>query len=159
MPWLTEPKVSMPYSQGLSSNPHPELNQSNPPINIYLFKALSNTVFPSTTRPFQSSLSIRLKALMPSSILATRPAHHLDLPTFTTLGERYKLRSSIVKPCPVSIRIRFSTKYFPKNPIKVFILSPRFSLNIRHHISQNTAQLVILLFQNSGSLLIHLILR
>ena len=57
----------MPHSQGLSNNPYPEPNQ----------------------------LKI-LKALLPSSILATCHAHLniLDLITLTILGERYKLRSS-----------------------------------------------------------------
>ena len=28
-PWLMEPVSSMPHSEGLSSNPYPELNQPN----------------------------------------------------------------------------------------------------------------------------------
>ena len=69
-----EPGGSMPHSQGLSNNPYPELNQ------------------PKGLFPVGLPVKI-LKALLPSSILATCLAHLnlLDLITLTILGERYKL--------------------------------------------------------------------
>ena len=96
----------------------PILGQINliPRIDAYLFKVHSNIVLPSTPRPPQRSifniyyfiyfyifflfifgLPVKiLKVLLPSSILATCPAHLsiLDLMTLTILGERYKLWSS-----------------------------------------------------------------
>ena len=67
-------------------------------IDTYLFKVHSNIV--SLLRQglpkgfFSVGLPVKiLKALLPSSILATCPAHLnlLDLITLTILGERYKL--------------------------------------------------------------------
>ena len=96
-----EPGGSMPHSQGLSNNSYSEQNKPNSPrIDTYLFKVHSDIVFPSTPRPPQRSFPLGLpvkilKALLPSSIVATCPAHLnlLDLITLTILGERYKLRS------------------------------------------------------------------
>ena len=84
----------MSHSQGLSNNSYPEPNQPN----TYLFKVHSNIVFhlrlglPKGLFPVGLPVNI-LKALLPSSILATCPAHLnlLDLITLTILGERYKL--------------------------------------------------------------------
>ena len=93
-----EPGGSMPQSHGLSNNPYPEPNQPITRIDTYLFKVHSNIVRPSTPRPpkglFPVGLPVKsFKALLPSSILATCPAHLnvLDLITLTILGERYKL--------------------------------------------------------------------
>ena len=95
-----EPDGSMPHSQGLSSNPYPSRINPIPRIDTYLFKVQSNIALPSTPRPpkglFPVGLPVKsLKALLPSSILATCPAHLnlLSLTILTTriLGERYKL--------------------------------------------------------------------
>ena len=81
----------------------PILSRMNPitRIDTYLFKIHSNIVLPSTPWPFYRSLSCRciddiLKALLPSSILATWNAYLnlLYLITLDILGERYKLWSS-----------------------------------------------------------------
>ena len=75
----------------------PVLSRINPipHIDTYLFKIHSNIVLPSTPKGlFPVGLPVKiLKALLPSSILATCPAHLnlLDLITLTILGERYKL--------------------------------------------------------------------
>ena len=100
-PWHMEPGGSMLPSQGLSNNPYPLPNQPNSRIDTYLFKVHSNIVLPSKPSfpkgPFPVGLPVTiLKPLLPSSILATCPAHLnlLDLITLTILGERYKLCSS-----------------------------------------------------------------
>ena len=63
---------SMPHSQGLSNNSYPEPNQPITRIDINLFKVHSN-IFPKGL--FTVGLSVKiLKALLPSSILATCPA-------------------------------------------------------------------------------------
>ena len=56
-------------SQGLTNNPIPR-------IDTYFFKVHSNITLPSTPRPPPVGLPVKiLKALLPSSILATCPAH------------------------------------------------------------------------------------
>ena len=98
IPWLMEFGDSFTHSQGLPSKPYPDTNESVSHIATYFFRIHSNIVLPSTPRPpkglFPVGLSVKiLKALLPSSILATCPAHLnlLDLITLTILGERYKL--------------------------------------------------------------------
>ena len=61
-------------------------------IDTYLFKVHSNIVLPKGLFPVGLPIKI-LKALLPSSILATCPAHLnlLDLITLSTLGEWYRL--------------------------------------------------------------------
>ena len=75
----------------------PILSRINPipRIDTHLFKVHSNIVLQSTPRSVGLPVKI-LKALLPSSILATCPAHLnlLDIITLTILGERYKLWSS-----------------------------------------------------------------
>ena len=72
----------------------PILSRINPipRIDIYFFQAHSHIVLPKDLFPVDLPVKI-LKALLPSSILATCPAHLnlLDLITLTILGERYKL--------------------------------------------------------------------
>ena len=70
---------SMPHSQGLSSNSYPEPNQTT---SSYLRLVLPKGLFPPGV-PVKI-----LKALLPSSILTTWPAHLnlLDLITLTILG-------------------------------------------------------------------------
>ena len=76
-----KPRGSMPHSQGLSNNPYPELNELNssywyifllrpiPILSSHLRLDLPNGLFPVV-------LSVKiLKALLPSSILATCPAY------------------------------------------------------------------------------------
>ena len=60
-----------------------------PRIGTYLFKFYSNIVLPEGLFPVGLPVKI-LKALLPTSILATCPAHLnlLDLVTLTMLGER-----------------------------------------------------------------------
>ena len=70
---------SMPYSQGLSNIPILSRINTITRIVIYLFKVPSNIVLSSTPRPPQKSFPVGLpvkimKALLPSSILATCPA-------------------------------------------------------------------------------------
>ena len=73
----------MPHSQGLSNNSY--LSRINPITRI-------DTYLPKGLLPVGLPFKI-LKALLPSSILATCPAHLnlLDLINLTILGERYKL--------------------------------------------------------------------
>ena len=82
----------MPHSLGLSNNSI--LSRINPitRIDTYPFKVHSNVGLPKGLFPVCLPVKI-LKALLPSSILATCPAHLnlLDLITLTILGERYKL--------------------------------------------------------------------
>ena len=75
-----EPGDTMPYSQVPYSNCCPEPNQSSHRIYTYSFKIYSNIVqyiflyLPRNLFPVGLSAKI-LKALPPSSILATRPVH------------------------------------------------------------------------------------
>ena len=77
----------MPHSQGLSNNPYPGPNQPTLILSSHLRLGLPKGIFP-VGLPVEI-----LKALLPSSILATCPAHLnlLDLITLTILGERCKL--------------------------------------------------------------------
>ena len=93
-----EPGGPMPHSQGLSNIPYPEPNQPNTRIHTYLFKVHYNIVLHLclgfSKDFFPVGLPVKIfKALLPSSILATCPAHLnlLDLITLTISGERYKL--------------------------------------------------------------------
>ena len=81
----------MPYSQGLSNNPYPEPNQPNS-RSILILSSHLRLDFRKGLFPVGVPVKI-LKVLLPSSILATGPAHLnlLDLITLTILGERYKL--------------------------------------------------------------------
>ena len=91
----------MPHSQGLFNNSYPEANQPNSylflliPISsrsiLILFSHLRQGLLKGL---FPVGLPVKiLKALLPSSILATSPTYLnlLDLITLTILGERYKL--------------------------------------------------------------------
>ena len=90
----------MPHSQGLSNNPFPETNRLNY-SNLYVLISLGSILIlcshPRLGLPeffFPIGLPDKiLKAVLPSSILATCPAHRnlLDLITLNVLGERYKL--------------------------------------------------------------------
>ena len=80
-----EPGGSMSHSQGLSNNSYHEPNQPFPRIDTYLFKIHSNIVLSSTPKPpqkglFPVGLPVKiLKALLPSSILATCPVHEVHI--------------------------------------------------------------------------------
>ena len=83
----------MPHSQGLSNNPYFEPNHQFPtliPRSIPILSSHLRLGFPKGLSPVGLPVKI-LKALLPSSILATCPAHLnlLDLITLTMLGERY----------------------------------------------------------------------
>ena len=94
---------SMTFETHNNSPVIPILRRMNPipRIDTHFFKIHSNIVLPSTPMPSYRSLSADvlvkiLKALLPSSILATLPDHLnlLDLLTLNILDERYKLLSS-----------------------------------------------------------------
>ena len=95
-------------------------------------------------KSFQGLLVKILKALLPSSILATWPAH-LDL--LTMLGERYKLWSSSVWSL---LHFPFSTFMGPNVHLRIPFsntLNLRSSLNVRDHVSQpysTTSNIIVL---------------
>ena len=87
-----EPGGSMPHSQGLSNNPYAKSTQllALIPISSRSILILSSNLrigLPKGLFPVGLTVKI-LKALLPSSILATGPAHLnlLDLITLTILG-------------------------------------------------------------------------
>ena len=84
----------MLHSQVLSNNPYPDPNQPNYvliPISLRFILRLPYHLRPGLPRDiFPAGLPVKiLKAVLPSSILATCPAHLnlLDLITLTILGE------------------------------------------------------------------------
>ena len=92
-----EPGGPMPHSQELSNNPYPERNQLPALIplssrSILILSSHLRLGLPKGLIPVGLPGKI-LKALLPSSILATCPIHLnlLSLITLTILGERYKL--------------------------------------------------------------------
>ena len=85
-----KPEGSMPHSQGFSIIPILSRLNPIPRIDTYLFKVHSNIVLPKG--PFPVGLPFKiLKALLPSSILATCSAYLnlLYLITLTISCERY----------------------------------------------------------------------
>ena len=138
-----EPERSMPHSQGLFNNHYPEPNQPNYPHWFLSLQGPFYIVLLSTPRPPQRSLSCSLpvkilKALLPSSILVTCPAHLnlLDLITRTILDERYKLWSSSLWS---RLHSPFASLMGQNIRLKILFsntLSLRSSLNIRDHVSQ-----------------------
>ena len=127
-----EPGGSMPHSQGFSNNSYPEPNKPNYP-NWYRI----------------------LKALLPSSILVTCPAHLniLHLITLTKLGEWYKLCSSWLWSL---LHSPFSSHLGPNIRLRILFsntLSLDSSLNVRDYVSQpyittgNIIVLYILIFK------------
>ena len=96
-----EPGDSMPHSQGFSNNPI--LSRVNPIPRIDTYFLRSILISPSHLRLghpkgiFPVGVPVKiLRALLPSSILATWPAYLnlLDLITLTILAEPYTLWSS-----------------------------------------------------------------
>ena len=90
---------SMPLSQGLYNNSYPEAESTQLPAlipissrSILILSSHLRLGLPKGLFPVGLPVKI-LKALLPSSILATCPAHLnlRDLITLTILGERYKL--------------------------------------------------------------------
>ena len=71
-----EPVGSMPHSQGLSNNSYPEPNQPNFPHSrsILILSSHLRLGLPKGLLPVGIPVKI-LKALLPSSILATCPVH------------------------------------------------------------------------------------
>ena len=131
---------SMPQSQGLSNIPILSRIVPIPRIDTYLFKVHSNIVLPSTPSRlkglFPAGLPVNiLKALLPSSILATWPAHLniLDFITLIILGERYKLWSSSLSSL---LHFPFSSHLGPNIRLRILFLntvSLHSSLNVRDH--------------------------
>ena len=89
----------MQHSQELSNNPYPKPNQPNYPQlvpissrSILILSSHLRLGLPKGLFPVGLSVKI-LKAVLPSSILATCPAHLnlVDLITLAILRERYKL--------------------------------------------------------------------
>ena len=87
-----------------------------------------------------------LKALLPSSILATWPAylnlHHRDYIRWTVQNMKFL----IVEPSPLSILIPLGTKYSPQDSFSN-TLSLHSSLNVRDHISytySTTGNIIVL---------------
>ena len=89
-----EPGGSMPHSQGLFNNPYLEPNQPIPISlrSILIWSSYLRLGLPRGFFPVGVPVKI-LKALLSSSILATRPGplSHLDLITLALLGEQYRL--------------------------------------------------------------------
>ena len=111
------------------------------------------------TRPrdlFPVDLLIKiLKALLPSSILATWSAHLnlLDVMTLALLGERYKPWSSSLWSL---LHYSFSSLLGPNTRLRILFsntLSPHSSFNVRDHVPQpysttgNIIVLYILIFK------------
>ena len=69
-----EPGASMPHSQGLSNNPYSEQNQPNSSRSILILSSHLRLGLPKYLFPVGLPVNI-LKALLPSSILATCPPH------------------------------------------------------------------------------------
>ena len=93
---------SLPYLQGFFNNLYPEPYQ---PSSSYLRLGLSNDLFPV-------DLYVKIwKELLPSSILATWPAHITCIDfTVTILGERYKSGISSLW----NLLILLERTYFPR---------------------------------------------
>ena len=146
-----EPGGSLPHSQRPSNN-RSRFNPF-PRIDTYLFKILilsshlrlghSKSIFPVGV-PLKM-----LKAVPPSSILATWSAHLnlLDLITLPILGERYKLWNS---PLGSLLHSPFSSLLGPNICIRILFsntLSLHSSLNVRDHVSQpysTTGNIIVL---------------
>ena len=142
-PWLMEPGGSMPHTQGLSNNPI--LSRINPIPALIPISSKSILILSSHLRLdlpkslFPEGLRVKiLKALLPSSILATWPAHLnlLDLITLTILDERCKLWSSSLKSL---LHSPFSSFLGANARLRILFLnslSLHSTLNVRDHVSQ-----------------------
>ena len=69
-----EPGNLMPHSQGFSNNPYPESNQPNFSYRFHNIHSHLPLGLPKGLFPVDVPVTI-LKALLSSSILATRPAY------------------------------------------------------------------------------------
>ena len=134
----------MPHSQGLPNNSYPELKQPNF-LYWYLFFKIHSNIFLHLPLGLCKSLfpvglpfNI-LKALLPSSILATRPVHLnlLDSIILTIVSLRYKLRSSSLWSL---FQSQFSCLLSPNICLRILFsntLVLKSSISIRHHVSQS----------------------
>ena len=76
-----EPGGSMPHSQGLSNNSYPEPNQLNCPHWYLILSSHQRLGLPKGLFPVGLPVKI-LKALLPSSILATRQSSRYNHPDY-----------------------------------------------------------------------------
>ena len=119
---------SMPQSQGLSNYPYPELNHPNYP---HWYLTLQGPFWYSL---FPVGLPVKiLKALLPSSILATCPAylHILDLITLAILGEWWSIFHHITKTrfLALSLHHKLSFRF-----LDIFIYIFHMSLLLSNHL-------------------------
>ena len=146
----------MPHSQGLSNNSYSEPQFLVLTLISFRFiLILSSHIridLPKGIFPVGLPIKI-LKALLPSSILATCPAHLslLDLITLTILGERYEQWSSSLWSL---LHSPFSSLLGPNIRLRILFsntFSLHFSLNLRDHGSQpysTTGNIIVLYIIN-----------
>jgi len=140
---LWNPEVQCRIHKGSPIIPIQNRINPIPRIDTYFFKVHCNIVLPSSLGPpkclFPVGLPVKiLKAILPSSILATCPAHLnlLDLITLTILDERYNLRSSSLwsplhSPFPSLLGLNIRLRILFSNTL--ILLS---TLNVRDQVSQ-----------------------
>ena len=109
-----EPGGSMLHSQGLSNNPYPEPNQPNSLYwSILILFSHLRLGLPRGLFPAGVPVKI-LKALLPSSILATWPAHsqsaRINHPDYIRRTVQ-TMKFLIVDPSPLPILIPLGSKY------------------------------------------------
>ena len=105
-------------SQGLFNNPYPELIQ--PKFSLWFILILSSHLRLGLPKGlFPRGLPVKiLKVLLPSSFLATCPAHHILLDSITLTNKKVQtMIFLIVESSPIHIRIPLGSTYFPQDPV------------------------------------------